>query len=278
MSNELSSRVAVITGASAGIGLAIAERLCDAGARVVVNARRADRLNALCERLNARRGAGKNTVALPVVGDAVEADTIQALFHAAERPANSSPVGFGTPANLVVVNAGRGLAGSLLTSDPAQWEDMIRTNVIGAARLMRTAAEKLTALQSVGEGEAGQSGPWLNAPRDIVVIGSTVGRHLSPFSSMYGSTKFALHSLTEALRRELAPKGVRVSLIEPGIVESEFQSVAGYDPQNFGAFMRKIGPVLQPEDVARTVEFIVSQPSHVMVADVLVRPTRQEYP
>lgn len=277
MSNELSSRVAIITGASAGIGLAIAERLSAASARVVVNARRADRLSALCDRLNTRSaagGAGK-PAAISVVGDAVDMGTIHEMFNAADRPA---PRGFGQPADLVVVNAGRGLAGSLLSSDPAQWEDMIRTNVIGAARLMRTAAERLSALQTVGEGEAGQSGTWLKSPRDIVVVGSTVGRHLSPFSSMYGSTKFALHSLTEALRRELAPKGVRVSLIEPGIVESEFQSVAGYDPQNFGAFMRKIGPVLQPEDVARTVEFIVSQPSHVMVADVLVRPTRQEYP
>lgn len=275
MSNELSSRVAIITGASAGIGLAIAERLSAAGARVVVNARRADRLHALCDRLNTRSTTRGTPAATSVVGDAVDMGTIHEMFNAAERPA---PGGFGQPADLVVVNAGRGLAGSLLSSDPAQWEDMIRTNVIGAARLMRTAAERLSALQTVGEGEAGQGGPWLKSPRDIVVIGSTVGRHLSPFSSMYGSTKFALHSLTEALRRELAPKGVRVSLIEPGIVESEFQSVAGYDPQNFGAFMRKIGPVLQPEDVARTVEFIVSQPSHVMVADVLVRPTRQEYP
>ncbi|MEO0484127.1 MAG: SDR family NAD(P)-dependent oxidoreductase, partial [Planctomycetota bacterium] len=113
---------------------------------------------------------------------------------------------------------------------------------------------------------------------DIVLLGSTVGRHISPFSSMYGSTKFAVHSLAEAARRELATKGVRVSLIEPGIVESEFQSVAGYDSEKFGEFMRTIGPVLQPEDIAETIAWICSRPAHVAISDVVLRGTRQEYP
>ena len=75
-----------------------------------------------------------------------------------------------------------------------------------------------------------------------------------------------------------AQRGVRVSLVEPGVVKSEFQDVAGYDPVSFGAFMDSISPVLAPEDVARVVLFIVSQPAGVHVNDVMVRPTRQDYP
>ena len=266
----LSPRTALITGASAGIGLAIAEHLVALGSRAILNARRADRLRQIADRLNNSSSPAR---ALAVPGDAADPETIRAMFAAAE-----SPSGFGITPDLIVINAGRGLAGSITTSDVTQWADMIRTNLLGAAHLMRAASEKLQTLATVAEGESGSTGPWLERPRDIVIRGSTVGRHISPFSSMYGSTKFALHSITEALRRELAPKAIRVSLIEPGIVESEFQSVAGYDPNAFGTFMRKIGPVLRPEDIARTVAFIVSQPSHVHIADVLIRPTRQDYP
>ena len=119
---------------------------------------------------------------------------------------------------------------------------------------------------------------WPGKPRDLIVLGSTVGRHISPFSSLYGSTKFALHSLAEAQRRELGPKGVRVSLVEPGIVRSEFQAVAGYDPAAFGQLMDKFSPVLEPEDVARTIAFVCAQPAGVHVCDVMIRGTRQDYP
>lgn len=115
-------------------------------------------------------------------------------------------------------------------------------------------------------------------PRDIILLGSTVGKHISPFSSMYGSTKFAVNSIAEAVRRELAPRGIRVTTISPAIVRSEFQAVAGYDPDKFGAFMDNIGPVLDPADIARTIVFIASQPAHVCINDVVIRPTRQDYP
>ncbi|MBX3386152.1 MAG: SDR family oxidoreductase [Phycisphaeraceae bacterium] len=275
----LGSRVAIVTGASSGIGLAIAERLVALGCRTVINARRAELLREVAARLdNQSLARAPIPRVLPVHGDAAEQDVIDRLFVAAESPETGASCGFGAPVDLVVINAGRGLSGSVATSDPSQWEEMVRTNLLGAARLMRTAAERLLAFAPIPEGESGMSGPWLGRPRDIVLIGSTVGRNISPFSSMYGGTKFALHSLAEAMRREIGPKGVRVSLIEPAVVESGFQAVAGYDPQNFGAFMRRIGPVLQPADVARAVEFVVSQPAHVHVADLLVRPTRQDYP
>ncbi len=248
-----------MTGASAGIGEAIARELVRLGASVVLNARREEKLRALAEELDPKK---RGDVAV-VAGDAADEGVVARMLDTARER-------FDAEVDLVVVNAGRGLAGSLTDSDTAQWEQMYRTNVFGAARLMREAAARMVA-------EAGK-GDWTMHARDIVVLGSNVGRHISPFSSMYGSTKFAVHSLAEALRREVGPRGVRVTLVEPGIVRSEFQGVAGYDPEKFGEFMDKVGPVLEPSDVARAVGFVVTQPAAVHVNDLVIRPTRQDYP
>jgi NADP-dependent 3-hydroxy acid dehydrogenase YdfG len=261
LSSELSGRVAVVTGASAGIGRAIAADLVARGARVVVNARRAEKLDAFVRELSAGR---REPVAVAVAGDAADDATIAAMLDAAKRA-------FGREADAVIVNAGRGLKGSATDSDTSQWEELIRTNLLGAARLIRAAAARLLAQVPAGE-------PWTSHPRDLVVIGSIVGRHVSPFSSMYGSTKFAVHGLTEGVRRELGPKGVRVTLVEPGFVTSEFQGVAGYADEWYKGVVERLGPVLLPEDVARTISFVLAQPAHVHVSDFIVRPTRQDYP
>lgn len=265
MSESLRGRVGVITGASAGIGRAIALRLAGAGASLVLNARREDRLRELAAECQALGSGG----AAVVGGDACEGETIQAMLDGAVGA-------FGRAPDTVIVNAGRGLRGSPLSSDESEWEEVVRINLLAAARLLRAGAERM-----IGEMEAredGSPGDWPGHARDIVVISSTVGKHISPFSSMYGSTKFAATAIAEAARRELGPKGIRVTAIHPGIVRSEFQDVAGYDPVTFGQFMEKIGPVLEPDDVARAVAFIVGQPAHVHVNDIMIRPTRQEYP
>ena len=258
MQDWLEGRIAIITGASAGIGEAVARDFVRRGARVVINARREARLREVAEALGADRVA-------TVAGDACDDAVIDRLFQTASEK-------FEDEADLVVVNAGRGLNGSVTTSDTAQWEEMIRTNLLGAAKLMRAAANHLLAdIETSGNS-------WQQQARDLVVLGSTVGRHISPFSSMYGATKFAVNSLAEALRRELGPKGVRVTLIEPGFVQSEFQGVAGYDPQWFNQVVDRIGPVLTPEDCAEIISFIVSRPPQVHLSDALIRPTRQDYP
>lgn len=259
---DLTGRVAIVTGATAGIGRAIASELCGRGARVVLNGRRAERLKAVAAELGPRQQVAA------VAGDCADHAVIDRMLAAASET-------FGREADCIVVNAGRGLSGSVISSDPAQWEEMIRTNLLGAARLIRAASRRM-----LGGDPATASLPddWQARPRDIVVIGSVVGRHVSPFSSMYGSTKFAVHGLTEGVRRELGPKGIRVSLVEPAFVVSEFQAVAGYKDEWFQGVLDRMGPVLDPADVARTIGFIVSQPAHVHISDVLVRPVRQEYP
>lgn len=258
---SLENRIAIVTGASAGIGLAIAEALSAAGARMVINARRQDRLDEVAARLGVEK-----TVA--VAGDCADVSVIGSMLSMAKNR-------FGRDADLIVVNAGRGLKGSVLDSDASQWEEMIRTNLLGAAHLCRGAGQRM--LAGV-EGDAKVGKAWSETARDIIVIGSVVGRNVSPFSSMYGSTKFAVAGLAEGLRRELGPKGIRVTLVSPGFVVSEFQGVAGYAEEWFKGVVEKIGPVLTPEDVARTVAFIVAQPAHCHVSDVVVRPTRQDYP
>lgn len=252
-------RVAIITGASAGIGLAAAHVLAASGANLVLNARRAERLDAIAKEIGPSRVA-------TVAGDCADGATISRMLDAARNR-------FGREADLVVVNAGRGLNGSVMTSDISQWEEMLRTNLLGAAMLIRESGLRMLLASE------GKQGPAvITGPRDIIILGSTVGRNVSPFSSMYGSTKFGLHGLAEGARRELGPRGIRVSLIEPGFVVSEFQNVAGYDPAWVDGVFERIGPPLTPDDVARCIAFIACQPAGVHVADILIRPTRQDYP
>lgn len=254
--SEFKDRVAIVTGASAGIGLSCARMLAEGGAIVVVNARRAGRLDELAE-------IDQNRVK-PVAGDAADPEVIEAMLEAAKKAG-------GREADLVIANAGRGLRGSPLDSEEAEWEDVLRINTLAAAKLMRAAIHRMFA--EVGE----YQGPPMQQ-RDVVVLGSTVGRNLSPFSSFYGAAKAAVHMLAEAMRREAGPRGVRVTTIEPGVVASEFQSAAGYDPKAFGEFMESMAPVLTPDDVARAILFGCAQPAGVHLSEIMVRPTRQAYP
>jgi len=111
-----------------------------------------------------------------------------------------------------------------------------------------------------------------------VAISSVAGHNISPFSGFYGSSKWAITGMAEALRREVCGYKVRVTTIKPGIVLSEFQEVAGYTQENFGKGVQKYGDLLLPADVARVILFVVTQPQHVHLAEVVIRPTGQDYP
>lgn len=248
------ARIAIVTGATSGIGEATARRFVASGFAVVGNGRNAAKLTALEEEL----GPALHGVA----GDAADSEVLERLFVAAvER--------FGRGADIVVANAGRGLGGSVKDADLSQFEEVLRINVSGALALLQKAAQRMVVTQK---------GLYPKTAADIVVVGSVVGRHVSPFSAVYGASKFAVHALTEGLRREIGPHGVRVSLVEPGVVLSGFQAGAGYSDELVEQFQARFGPLLSGEEVATAIHFIVSQPPHVHIADIVLRPTRQDYP
>jgi len=252
--SERYSRIAIVTGATSGIGESTARKFIASGCGVVGNGRNAEKLAALEKEIGAAFCA--------IAGDAADETVIEKLFAAAVDR-------FGRPAGIVVANAGRGLGGSVKDANLAQLDNLIRINLTGVTRLLQRAAKTMVEMQQAA---------YPNAAADIVIIGSVVGRHVSPFSAVYGATKFAVHGLAEALRREIGPKGVRVSLVEPGIVVSGFQAAAGYSTEMVQLFNEKFGPLLNGDDIANAISFIVSQPPHVHVSDIVVRPTRQDYP
>ena len=250
----MNSRVAIVTGASSGIGEATARKFVAEGFAVVGNARNGDRLREIESEL------GDSFCG--VQGDASDSGTIARMFNTAVEK-------FGREPDIVVANAGRGLVGSVSEADLSRFEEILRLNVKGVLALMQEASRRMVEMQKSGFPEK---------PADIVAIGSVVGRNISPFSAVYGSTKFAVHGLAEGLRREIGPKGVRVTLVEPGIVLSGFQDGAGYDEAQVKRFEENFGPLALPEDIANAIFFVVSQPPHVHVSDIVVRPTRQDYP
>jgi len=248
------SRVAIVTGATSGIGEATARKFAAAGFGVVGNGRNAAKLAAIEKEIG--------PAFCGVAGDASENAVLEQLFAAAmER--------FGKPADIVVANAGRGLGGSVKDADLSQFDDLVKINVTGTLALMQKAARRMV---------DGRQGAYPKSAADIVIVGSVVGRHISPFSAVYGATKFAVHALAEGLRREVGPKGVRVSLVEPGIVLSGFQAVAGYSDEMVHGFNEKFGPLLNGDDVANAIHYVVTRPPHVHISDIIVRPTRQDYP
>lgn len=252
MGDMFSGKTAIVTGASSGIGQAIALTLACGGASVVIQARRKERLDEVVARI-----AGTGGKARAVPGDAGDRSDVDALLE----ETLSWDEG-GRKVDIVVVNAGRGLAGGILGSDEGQWEELYQTNVLGAGYLMRQAG-LLMSRQKRG---------------DIVVLGSVAGRNISPYSGFYGSSKFAVRAMAEALRQEVCSKGVRVTTVMPGIVTSEFQQVAGYTPENFGKSIAHYGEVLEPQTIADGVAWLLALPPHVNVSEIMIRPTGQNYP
>jgi NADP-dependent 3-hydroxy acid dehydrogenase YdfG len=248
----LSNKTAIVTGASSGIGRAVALALAKEGAAVVIHARRKERLDELASEI-----ANQGGNSLVVAGDASIQEDIEFLLDRAVSWNEG-----GGKYDIVVVNAGRGLAGGILGSDESRWQELYNLNVLGAAHLMRRAGQYMVH-QKAG---------------DIVVIGSVVGRNISPFSGFYGSSKFAIGAIAEALRQEICPHGVRVSLVMPGVVLSEFQNVAGYNQENFGKSIAQFGKLLEPRAIAEGVYWLLTLPRHINVSEIMIRPTGQHYP
>ncbi|NLI81866.1 MAG: SDR family oxidoreductase [Deltaproteobacteria bacterium] len=248
------SRIAIVTGATSGIGEATARRFAAAGFGVIGNGRNISKLGALEKEIGSHFWG--------VAGDAADEEVLENLFVAGRER-------YGRLPDIVVANAGRGLGGSVKDADLSRFDEVVRINVKGTLALVQRAARYMV---------DGQQAGFPRTPADIIMVGSVVGRHISPFSAVYGATKFAVHALAEGLRRELGPKGVRVSLVEPGVVFSGFQAAAGYSDEMVQSFEDRFGPLLTGEDVANAIHYVVTQPPHVHISDIIVRPTRQDYP
>ncbi len=231
MSTTADDRVLLITGASSGIGAATARQAAAAGWRVVLGARSLDRLEALAEELGGPRRA------LAVCCDVTECEQQQALV--AEALA-----GFGR-IDAAFANAGFGGPRGFLNDTPEHWREMVLTNVYGAALTIRACI------------------PALKESRGHLLLTSSVsGRRALP-GSLYSCTKHAVTAMGEAARQDLHETGIRVSVIEPGMVDTPF-------------FDKRPAAALQDEDIARAVIFAISQPPHVDVNELLIRPTAQQ--
>ncbi len=249
MMNDLSrwtDRVALVTGASSGIGEAIAQRLVHEGLRVVGCGRRLDRLQRLRERLGARFE--------PFEVDLRDEAAIHGMFAVIERRVG--------PVDVLINNAGLGLDASLISGDPRAWREMLDTNVMALAICTQLALRRMRAGPDDGM---------------IIHISSMAGHRVPPGGgSMYAATKFAVRALTEGLRQELhaAGSGVRVGAVSPGLVETEFPQ-RYHGSADAAAMAAHDFPLLHPADIADAVAFMLSQPPHVQVHDLLLRPRRQ---
>ena len=223
-------KVFLITGASSGIGAATARHAAQAGYRLVLAARSVDRLQALADEL------GGEERALAVRCDVTEWEEQDALVRAALERFGRLDVAF--------ANAGFGASRGFLADTPEHWREMVLTNVLGAAYTVRATLPALK--QSTGH---------------ILLTGSVAGRRALP-GSLYSSTKWAITGMGESLRQDVDGTGIRVTLIEPGMVETPF-----FDNPAEGR--------LEADDIARAVIFAVEQPPHVDVNEILIRPTAQ---
>jgi 17beta-estradiol 17-dehydrogenase / 3beta-hydroxysteroid 3-dehydrogenase len=239
------SSVALVTGASAGIGAACVRALHAQGLKVAFCARRGDRLAALEEELG-ERAAG-------FVTDLRDEDSILRMFKQIRERWGGVDV--------LVNNAGLGHAAPLASGSTEQWREMLEVNVLALCVCTREALSDMKRRAVAGQ---------------VVHISSMASHRVPPGSGVYSATKFAVRSLTEGLRAELRAEGsdVRVAAISPGYVETEFAANYHRSGEAAAATYGRY-PCLQSEDVAEALLYLLGQPAHVQVHDVLMRPTRQ---
>jgi NADP-dependent 3-hydroxy acid dehydrogenase YdfG len=248
VARPLSGRVALVTGASSGIGEATAVALAEAGAAVAIGARRQDRLDDLAARLG-EAGAEVATLDLDVTDEASCRDAVDRT----RRELGGLDV--------LVNNAGLMLLGTIVGADTEDWRRMVDTNVLG---LMYMTHAAIDGMLEQGSG-------------DVVNISSTAGRTARAGVGVYNASKWAVNAFSESLRQEVTARGVRISLVEPGAVVTELRSHITQPEAKAAALAHSEGMrSLQPEDVARAIVYVVTQPPHVAVNEVLVRPTDQE--
>jgi NADP-dependent 3-hydroxy acid dehydrogenase YdfG len=245
---RIRDRVVLVTGATSGIGEATARRLAKDGARMVLWARRGDRLAALADDLEREHGRGVHVASVDVRDRGAVTRAADALIEAGDVP------------HVLINNAG--LASGLSPvheGDPDAWDLMIDTNVKGLLLVTRAILPHMIRL---GRGH-------------VVNIGSTAGHMTYPKGNVYAATKFAVRGLTEGMNLDVAGTPIRVSSVDPGFVETEFSLVRfGGDVER----ARKVYEGFQPlraDDVADAIAFVVNAPEHVNILDLVMVPTAQ---
>jgi NADP-dependent 3-hydroxy acid dehydrogenase YdfG len=251
MTTSLAGAVALITGASSGIGAATARTLAAEGATVAIAARRRDRLDDLAEAIRSEGGRA-------IVLGADITDLAQARGVVDQTVAEAGRL------DIVVNNAGVMLLGPATEAPLEEWERMVDLNL---SALLHVTHAALPHLIEAADGE--------RKVADLVNISSVAGRRTRAGSAVYNLTKFGVGAVSESLREELSPHHVRVSVVEPGAVATELSShvrdgVREQVQKRFEGIER-----LEADDIADTIRFIVTRSAHVAINEVLIRPTEQ---
>ncbi|BAY79314.1 short-chain dehydrogenase/reductase SDR (plasmid) [Nostoc linckia NIES-25] len=248
MAGKLTDKVAIVTGASSGIGEATALALAAEGATVAIAARRGDRLQTLEARITSTGGK-----VLSITTDVSDEAQVEALVSKTHSK-------FGR-VDILINNAGVMLLGSIDGADTEDWRRTFNINVLG---LMYATHKVLPLMKAQGTGH-------------IVNISSVAGRIANAGSGVYNASKWAVGAFSEALRKEVYQNNIRVTIIEPGLVATELpqhitDSKALEQAKNFYGSVKN----LESEDIANAIVYAVTQPQHVNVNEILIRPTEQE--
>ena len=245
---QLLGRTALVTGASSGIGEATAIALANAGATVVVAARRLDRLQDLVKRIE-----GEGGTAVAIVADVTRENDISRIMEKIQDLYGRL--------DILVNNAGVMLLSPVREADTQDWRRMIELNLF-ALMCVTKAALPLMKLDGTGH---------------IVNVASVAGRVANPGSGGYAATKFGVLGFSESLRREVYKDNIRVTVVESGIVATELVTHITNPSMQAGVQGRlDTTETLQPEDIAAAILYAVTQPARVNVNEILVRPTSQE--
>ena len=254
MTSQLENTVALVTGSSSGIGAAIGRRLAAEGAAVALVARRRDRLDRLAEAIRADGGTAL-VVPADVTSQQEAADAVEQAVAGLGR------------LDIVVNNAGIMLLGPALDAPIGEWDQMVALNVQGLLYVTHAALPHLVRA-------AGDSARQV---ADLITISSTGGRVARPGSAVYNLTKFGAAAFCEALRQEMLAHRVRVSMVEPGTVDTELITHLREDIQQAAKSQTASIEPLRPDDIADTVTYIVTRDRRVAVNEVLVRAAEQTW-
>ena len=248
MERELNGRVAVITGASSGIGEATARALAARGASVALLARRADRVQSLADELSGAEGDAK---ALALEADVTDRASIEEAARRIKEELGR--------ADCLINNAGVMLLSPFEQGKVDEWKQMIDVNLTG---VLETTDVFL--------------GQLLDGGGDIVNISSVAGRKGIPSSGAYNATKWGINGWSDALRQEMLGTGVRIILVEPGAVATELAShISDEASKKRIDDMSENFDILEAEDIASVIEYSVSVPERVSLTEILIRPTEQ---